>query len=359
MKYKDLDTFLDEYFIPNHLLYRKTTDDIGNTTYERYINLYNISALRLSDENKNYIIKYLKDRGIVVKGRTNSINFELDDYIDTRNYIGERIPEALTPEETMEKFKLYSETKDPKIREEIILGNMRLVGHILRNMPFDYRLDQYDLLQNGYEGLVRAVDRFDLSKGVTFSTFASSYINGDIRDSIHLQQGVRTTDIPMFRIMKAVEKELGESIIENPSLAEQVVDKVIDEGIRHKKFKKEELRRIMLMNTVSLDEILDNNEDEEFYSLGYEPQDSMSNHLYDEELKESIREEIDKLSDRDKKALAMRFGLCGEETHTFKEIGEEIGMTAFGANLNVKNSCKKLSEEPKVRALKDYSYKEI
>ena len=359
MKYKYLDNFLDEHFIPNHIIYKKTTDDIEDMEYEKYINLYNISVLRLSDEEKNYIIEYLKEKGISVQGRTSSMNFESDSYIDTRNPAGGIKPKALTKEETAEKFKLYNETHDPKIREEIILGNMRLVWHVLRHMNFDYNLDQYDLLQNGYEGLVCAVDRFDPSKGLAFSTYATKYIDGYIRDEMHVQQGIRSTDIPMFRVMKSLEKETGESVKDNPSLAEQVVDKIVDKGLRSEINKKENLRRIMLLNTISLDEILENNENENIYPLGYEIKDSDISYLYDEELRDTIQKELEKLPEKERRIISMRFGLNGEEPHTFQEIGNEIGMTSYGANLNVKNTCEKLSEKPKVRSMKDYSYKDL
>lgn len=359
MKYKYLDRFLDEHFIPNHTIYKKTTDDIEDMKYEKYINLYNISVLKLSDEEKNYIIDYLKERGISVQGRTSSMNFESDSYIDTRNPAGGIKPKALTKEETDEKFRLYNETHDQKIREEIILGNMRLVWHVLRHMNFDYNLDQYDLLQNGYEGLVCAVDRFDPSKGLAFSTYATKYIDGYIRDEMHAQQGIRPSDIPLFRIMKSLEKEFGESINDNPSLAEKVVDRIVDKGLRSENYKKENLRRIMMMSTISLDEELEKNEDEEIYPLGYEIIDSDISYLYDEELKDTIQKELEKLPEKERKILSMRFGLNGEEPHTFQEIGNEIGMTSYGINLNVKSTCEKLSKKPKVRFMKNYSYKDL
>ena len=352
MKYKYLDEFLDNHFIPNNVIYRQTndTDILDNVEYEKVINLYRISGLKLTDEEKNYVIKYLNDRGIVVKGRTDRINFESDSYVDTKNYSGGTLKE-FNKEETIEKLKQYKETKDPAIRNEIVEGNMRLVALALKKMPVDYEVDIYDLRQAGYLGLMQAVERFDPEKGA-FSTFAVSYIIGYIKREMHHLRGINATDAAIYKLMKEIENENGDTIENNPAIAKKVVEKIIEQGLRSDIYEEENLRRIMMLNTVSLDEILEQNEDENIYNLGYVEKDEDFDCIYAEERANILREEIEKLSDKKRRMLELRFGLNDDEERTFAAIGKEFGMTSFGANLCVRSSCKELSENEKVRELK-------
>ena len=355
MKIKNIDEFLENSFIPNHVMYNRISSIDEEPKYEKSIPLYKVLKLKLSDDDKKYIIKYLKDKGIIVRGQCGTANFESDDYVTTRTYRGS-IPTALTKEETSKKFKLYNQTHDPKVREQLIIGNMLLVVKVLRCMHIDHTLSKYDLLQAGYVGLIKAIDNYDSNKGA-FSSYAVPYIEGYIKSEIPRLNGIKRSDAPVYRIMKKVENECGERVADNPLIASKVADKLINEGIKY--YHDENVRRVLLMNTLSLDEVLENNENEELYSIGYEIDDNPLNSMYDNEMSNILSNEIKTLKEKKRKILELRYGLNGNNEHTLRELGEEFDMTHFGISLNIDRSLEELKRKNKVRELKVYLNKEI
>lgn len=97
----------------------------------------------------------------------------------TNKYLGARIIDIvaqqthLKPSETIELFK--NETNDPGAREKIILGNMKLIVAIMKKLSIPENVKQEDVFFVGMEYLIRAVDKFDYTKGFQFSTFAYQY----------------------------------------------------------------------------------------------------------------------------------------------------------------------------------------
>lgn len=357
MKIKDLDDFLENRFIENNASYRRiNSNDENESQYEMVIPLYKILSLKITDEEKKYAIKFLKDKGVVVRGRFDSIDFESEDFIETGINHG-KIPEEITPEETIEKFKEYYNTKDKRIKQEIIEGNMKLVWKALRSMHWDYTINIYDLAQAGYIGLIESVDKYDMAKG-SFSTYALSYIIGYIKKEIYTQQGIKLSERDVFRVIKQVELEQGETIRDNPNLATVVVDRLVNEKIKSDAFYDENIRRVMFLNKISLDEIMDENKEEVFYNLGYEVQDNDLNDIYDEEVTETIRNEISQLKEKKQKILKLYYGIENEE-HTLREIGKLFNVTHQAVSIQIESAFEKMIKKNKVRALKSYMYKEI
>lgn len=196
---EELDKFLEEKFIPNNVYYKRVEDNNG----ERYIAkipLTRITNLKRSEEEKQYIIDYLKNKNIQVIGYSSFDDCEFDNYLHTRQY-KLRNPESIRVEETMEKLRLYRDTKDLKIRNEIVLGNMRLVNYALTNVNREYHVDIADLEQAGYIGLISAIDNYDPSKGA-FSTFAMSYINNTIKLALYELNGFKQGEYGFYVMQK-------------------------------------------------------------------------------------------------------------------------------------------------------------
>ena len=355
MRVSNVDKFLEDSFIPSHVITKRIENEDGEVFYKQIMPLSAIMRLKLSDDKKQHAIKYISDKGIQVIGYSDKMNFESEDYLHTRTYRG-RSPESISKEETQKLLELYRKTKDINIRNKIVVGNMRLVNFAIVNLNNEYHSAIYDLEQAGCIGLIKAVENYDPSKGA-FSTLAMSYIYGYIRIELYELKGLKKSEYAFYIACKEVEKEYGEKIANNPALAEIVVDRLIESGFRIPEHKKENIRRVLLMNPISLDSVLEN--EEEIYELGYEPEDSAINSVYDKELKLHVSKELSKLQELKAEIIKMRYGLSDAEPKTLSEIGKEVDMTGTWVNGYIKRTLNHLSAKEKVKSLELYLHREI
>lgn len=166
-------------------------EDVLEEAYKtKSINIEVIDKFDLSEECFENIMNYFKDNKIeiiefedpksedsIIKGIEDSVNLYLKD-------IG-RI-KLLTPEEEKKLFLEYK-NGDKRVKKQLIEANLRLVVTIAKkyvSAVHDTTLDFLDLIQEGNEGLMIAVDRFDVEKGYKFSTYASWWIRQAITKSI-------------------------------------------------------------------------------------------------------------------------------------------------------------------------------
>lgn len=288
-------------------------------------------------------------KGTLSSERENLLNV-LGDW--TKNYEG---PSRISKDEVMEKFKKYRETNDPDIRKELVIDNIGLVWKTLNKMRL--KSVNPDLIQAGYLGLILAIDNYDINKAA-FSTYACSYIEGHIKREMYFLSGVPTSYINLYTVIKEVEHEYNETIISNPNLANVIVERLITSGVISEKSYDETIRKVLLLRPLSLEEIMEN-EEESFYNMGYEVKDNDINDIYDDELSKILNERISKLNEQKQKILELYFGLNNNETHTYNEIGNILGVTHQAVANNFDRTLKKLSKKEKVKALSYYLHKEI
>ena len=356
MRIGNIDSFLEENFIPNHLRYKKIVNKSGEVEYEKFIPLYAVVKLKLNSQEKQYITKCLKNKGIKVIGYADTIDFESDDYVYTRNYWG-RGPKGISKEETMEKLELYHNTKDINVRNEIVVGNMSLVDFAIYNMTNGHAPYIHDLKQAGCIGLIKAVENYDVYKGA-FSTFAMSYINGYIRKQLYQLNGMKSSEYYLYSVTSEIENEYGETVQNNPLLAEIIVDRLIAKGFISKKHREENIRRVLINNSTSLDEILDNDKEESIYHLGYEVEDSFLNDMYDKELMDLVKEKMSRLKERQRNILRMRYGFTGDE-QKLREIADEYQVSLSAIDAAIQASFRNLVHEQDIKKLGYYLHGEI
>lgn len=217
-------------------------------------------------------------------------------------------------------WKRYAETKDAVIREKLILEYSHLIKFIAGRLSiyFASNIEYDDLMSFGVFGLIDAIEKFDLSKGVKFETYASLRIRGAIIDSVRemdwIPRSLRQKNKELEKIYCDLENELGHAASDK-----EVADKM---GISIEDFYKL-LNNVNVSPMISLEEFLEQN-----YEIGVDLTSANIDdipELYIEvvELKNMLGEAVDKLPEKEKKVISLYY----YDELTLKEISAIMGVS--------------------------------
>ena len=298
------------------------------------------------DEDLDAALEFVGDDDLDLALSTDSI--AIDDPV--KIYLKEigRVP-LLSAEEEIELAQRMS-SGDPYAKQRLSEANLRLVVSIAkryvgRGMQF------LDLIQEGNLGLIKAVEKFDYTKGYKFSTYATWWIRQAITRAIADQ--ARTIRIPVHMVETITKvKKVGSTLLHKNG--REATPEEIAEELRLPLDRVREIIRIS-QDPVSLETPIGEEEDSHLGDFipdedAPAPAEAASLIL----LKEQLDEVLNTLTEREGKVLRLRFGLEDGRQRTLEEVGKEFNVTRERIRQIEAKALRKLRHPSRSRKLKDY-----
>lgn len=374
---EDIDNLMSQYDLDD-----ETADDILNYISEKHIeirddtfdeleadnlDLNNIEDINLDDDLDGLSIDDTPDLDFVddfdmFTGDTYNM-YSSDEFDD--NSLGSNVKindpvkmylkeigtvELLTHDEEIELAKRILEG-DEEAKKRLAAANLRLVVSIAkryvgRGMLF------LDLIQEGNMGLIKAVEKFDYTKGFKFSTYATWWIRQAITRAIADQ--ARTIRIPVHMVetinkLTRIQRQLIQELGREPS-AEEIAEKM--DGMTPEKVR--EIQKISL-EPVSLETPI-GEEDDSHLGDFIEDEGAMSPEAFTSSslLREQLEDVLDTLTDREENVLRLRFGLDDGNIRTLEQVGKVFGVTRERIRQIEAKALRKLRHPSRSKQLKDF-----
>lgn len=304
------------------------------------------------DDEDNFDLNKAYDNGYYNSNLSLSSNVKINDPV--KMYLKEiGSVNLLTNEQEVELAKRILEG-DEEAKKELTSANLRLVVSIAkryvgRGMLF------LDLIQEGNMGLIKAVEKYDHTKGFKFSTYATWWIRQAITRAIADQ--ARTIRIPVHMVetinkLTKIQRNLVQELGRDPK-PEEIAKEM--PGMTPEKVR--EIQKISL-DPISFETPIGEEDDSHLGdfiedSEVLSPFDYAANELLKDELNDVLLE----LTDREEKVLRLRFGLVDGKTRTLEEVGKEFNVTRERIRQIEAKALRKLKHPSRSKRLKDFMMK--
>ena len=301
-----------KYYIENNNLEKIITNQLITDLVELF---YEENYIDIENNNEDVSEKYNNDY--------EDKEFDLDTR-DTLNLYKKEIGRypLLTREQEIELAKRI-EQNDEEAKKLMINSNLRLVISIAKRYT-NRGLDILDLIQEGNAGLIKAVEKYDLSLGTKFSTYATWWIRQAITRAIYNDGRLIRIPIHQQEKINSIKKTIG--ILTQKYKRNPTIEEIAKEANKTE----EEIRLLIkhIENPVSINKKVENDEETEFGD--FIPNET---NLEEQHENSSLKEDILRvfnlcnLSELQKEILIKRYGLDGQAPRTLEEIGKEHNVT--------------------------------
>ena len=277
------------------------------------VELFDVNDMDLKAEDKNLLALYMKD---------------ISKY------------EMLSPKEELQYITM-AQSGDDDAKEIVINSNLRLVVYVAKKFKND-NLTLLDLIQEGNKGLITAVSKFDCSKGVRFSTYATHWIRQAIQKAIvNDGSAIRLPSYIHDRISKVnkAKDALIKQGIENPTVAQIAVQSDLE---------RENVEDVLDLNTklISLQTPVGDDDNMTLEDVIYDTNEmSLSDQISLNEAKREVNASLGVLSNVERKVITMRYGLFNHKECTLEQIGKELLISREGVRKIEKKALGKLKDK--------------